>query len=301
MLFKKYHIVIFKDNQGLSRKFCLRGYIFAGMIFLVMALAATNAYFWKYYSEHNRLQRELTFSEKTIQEQKVQLLSFTEKLQGMESDLARIREFDTKLRVMINMDQNRVDEISSLGGVERQEFADGYLPVYKQELLARKMHNFLDQLRTDSRLEEVRQQELIQAITLKRDLLASTPSIWPTKGWVSSNFGYRTSPFTGKREFHKGLDISGPTGTPVYAPANGSVTFNGKDGGYGLTLTITHGNGITTRYAHLNQATVKKGQQVVRGELIGFMGNSGRSTGPHLHYEVRLNGVFVNPERFILN
>ncbi|MFW6324971.1 MAG: M23 family metallopeptidase [Desulfovibrionales bacterium] len=301
MLFRKYHIVIFKDNQGLSRKFCFRGYAFTGMILLVAALVASNAYFWTYYSEHQQLQRDLSTSEKTIQEQKVQLLSFTDKLQNMESDLARIREFDTKLRIMINMDQNRVDEVSSLGGAERQEFSDGYLPAYRQELLARKMHNFLDQLRTDSRLEEVRQQELIQAINLKRDLLASTPSIWPTKGWISSSFGYRTSPFTGKREFHKGLDISGPTGTPIYAPANGTVTFNAKDGGYGLTLILKHGNGVTSRYAHLDRAAVKVGQQVVRGELIGFMGNSGRSTGPHLHYEVRLNGVFVNPERFILN
>ncbi|MFW6323962.1 MAG: M23 family metallopeptidase [Desulfovibrionales bacterium] len=301
MLLKKFQFVVFKDNQGLSRKFCLRGYTIILLALFLAAVLVGNAFLWKSYHDHSKLRRELAYSQKTVQDQKMQLLSFTEKLKFMEKDLSRIREFDTKLRVMINMEQSNRGDSTALGGVENEEFSEGYLPVYRQELLARKMHNFLDQLRTESRLEEVRQQELIQAINAKRDLLASTPSIWPTKGWVSSDFGYRTSPFTGKREFHKGFDISGPTGTPIYAPANGQVSFAGKDGGYGLSILINHGNGITTRYGHLDRTAVKRGQQVSRGELIAFMGNSGRSTGPHLHYEVLLNGVFVNPERFILN
>jgi murein DD-endopeptidase MepM/ murein hydrolase activator NlpD len=301
MLLKRYHIVVFKDSQGRSNKFSLRGYAFLFVAVLLAGLLAGNAYFLKFYSDHHFLRREADRSEKVIQEQKVQLLSITNKLKEMEKDLSRVRDFNTKLRVMINMDQTRMDEVTALGGSENQEFSEGYLPLYRQELLARKMHNFLDQLRTDTRMEEVRQQDLIAAINARRELLASTPSIWPTKGWISSGFGYRTSPFTGKREFHKGLDISGPSGTPIYAPATGKVTFSGTDGAYGLTVILNHGNGITTRYAHLNRLAVKNGQSVARGELIGLMGNSGRSTGPHLHYEVRLNGVFVNPERFILN
>jgi murein DD-endopeptidase MepM/ murein hydrolase activator NlpD len=301
MFLKRYHIVVFKDTHGRSSKFCLRGYSFFLLSLLLLGMVAGNIYFWKTYATQHLVKRELDRSEKIIQEQKVQLLSFTNKLKDMEKDLSRIREFNTKLRVMINMDQTRMEEVTALGGAENQEFSEGYLPLYRQELLARKMHNFLEQLRTDTRMEEVRQQDLIAAINARRELLASTPSIWPTKGWISSSFGYRTSPFTGKREFHKGLDISGPNGTPVYAPANGKVTFAGNDGGYGLSIVLTHGNGITTRYAHLNRLAVKSGQSVTRGEMVGLMGNSGRSTGPHLHYEVRLNGVFVNPERFILN
>jgi murein DD-endopeptidase MepM/ murein hydrolase activator NlpD len=301
MLLKRYHFVMFKDAHGQSRKFCLRGYSLVLLSLLFLGMVTGNVYFWKFYATHHLLNRELNRSEKIIQEQKIQLLSFTNKLREVEKDLSRIRDFNTKLRVMINMDHTRMDEVTALGGAENQEFSEGYLPLYRQELLARKMHSFLEQLRTDARMEEVRQQDLISAINARRDLLAATPSIWPTKGWISSSFGYRTSPFTGRREFHKGLDISGPIGTPVYAPANGTVTFSGTDGGYGICIVLNHGNGITTRYAHMHRTSVKVGQTVTRGELIGLMGNTGRSTGPHLHYEVRLNGVFVNPERFILN
>ncbi len=100
---------------------------------------------------------------------------------------------------------------------------------------------------------------------------------------------------------HKGLDISNKVGTPVLAPAKGTVTFVGFDGAYGLCITMNHGNNIVTHYAHLHTANVKEGQKVQRGDIIAAMGNSGRSTGPHLHYEVRISGVPVNPIRYILN
>jgi murein DD-endopeptidase MepM/ murein hydrolase activator NlpD len=202
---------------------------------------------------------------------------------------------------MINLDQDRRISDSPIGGPESTDFADSYLPMHRQELLARKMHNFLHQLNTEARLEEVRQQELMHVIRSNQDLWAATPSIWPVQGWVSSPFGARTSPFTGKREFHKGLDISAPNGTPIYAPAKGNVIFTGRDGGYGLSMMIDHGSGIKTRYAHLHSIAIKRGQKVTRGELIAYVGSTGRSTGPHLHYEVRLNGVPVNPMRYVLN
>jgi murein DD-endopeptidase MepM/ murein hydrolase activator NlpD len=202
---------------------------------------------------------------------------------------------------MINFYQEGAPTPSPMGGSEPLNFSDSYLPSHRQELLARKMHNFLNQLNIEAKLEEVRQQELMHAIRENQDILASTPSIWPTEGWVSSRFGYRTSPFTGKREFHKGLDISAPKGTPIYAPAKGKINFVGRHSGYGLTIGVSHGSGINTKYAHLHSVAVKKGQTVTRGELIAYVGNSGRSTGPHLHYEVRLNGVPVNPSRYILN
>ena len=105
--------------------------------------------------------------------------------------------------------------------------------------------------------------------------------ITPAEGWITSTFGYRTSPFTSKREFHKGLDISAPIGTPIYAPAKGKVAFTGRDSDYGLAIVVEHGSGISTKYAHLHRAATKQGQIVQRGELIGYIGNSGRSTGTH--------------------
>jgi murein DD-endopeptidase MepM/ murein hydrolase activator NlpD len=301
MISQKYQIVIFKDKQGSCRKFCLRGWTALFILLVVIVLLGTNIYLWRNFQKFRSIEKQLTFSRALVQKQKVQLLTFANKIKNLETDLSRIREFDTKLRVMMNLEPEQVS-LNSLGGAPDKGLpASAYFPLYRQELLARKMHNFLDQLSTEARLEEIKQQELIETIRSRKDILAATPSIWPTLGWITSEFGYRISPFTGRREFHKGLDISGPVGTPIYAPADGKVVFTGKDGGYGITLVIDHGLGITSRYAHLSRYVVKKNQRVTRGEIIAYMGNTGRSTGPHLHYEVRLNGVPVNPLRYILN
>lgn len=300
MLSKKYHIVVFKGNEGCSRKLRIRGWIIAMMLLLSFALIGSNVYFWRYFVNYQTVERDFEDSQKTVQEQRTQLLSLASKIKSLQKDILRIRDFDSKLRVMINIDQDRKGG-TSLGGAEGADFTDSYLPTHRQELLARKMHNFLHQLNTEARLEEIRQQDLMRVIRSNKELWASTPSIWPTQGWISSRFGYRSSPFTMQREFHKGLDISAPQGTPIYAPAKGKVSFTGRDGGYGLSLTVDHGTGIMTRYAHLHSIAVKNAQKVTRGQLIAYVGNTGRSTGPHLHYEVRLNGVPVNPMRYILN
>ncbi|WP_461210626.1 peptidoglycan DD-metalloendopeptidase family protein [Desulfocurvus sp. DL9XJH121] len=300
MLSRKYHIVVFRGNEGCSRKFLFRGWFLALLLLLGLGAIGSNVFFWKYFSGYKSMENALDESRKTVQDQRTQLLSLTSKLKVLQKDILRVRDFDSKLRVMINIDQDQRGG-ASLGGGEPADFTDNYLPLHRQEILARKMHSFLNQLNTETRLEEIKQQDLMRVIHSNKELWASTPSIWPTQGWVSSAFGYRTSPFTMQREFHKGLDISAPKGTPIYAPAKGKVTFAGRENGYGVTLTVDHGTGITTRYGHLHSFAVKNGQKVTRGQLVAYVGNTGRSTGPHLHYEVRLNGVPVNPMRYILN
>jgi murein DD-endopeptidase MepM/ murein hydrolase activator NlpD len=109
------------------------------------------------------------------------------------------------------------------------------------------------------------------------------------------------SPFTGRRQFHRGLDIASHSGTPIISPADGVVTFTGRKGLMGNMLTLEHGYGMVTRYGHLKKILKKRGERVKRGETIALVGNTGRSTGPHLHYEVRLNGVAVNPTKYFLN
>jgi murein DD-endopeptidase MepM/ murein hydrolase activator NlpD len=118
---------------------------------------------------------------------------------------------------------------------------------------------------------------------------------------VSSSFGYRLSPFTNEREFHRGVDISARMKTKIIAPADGIVTSVGRTYGYGNRVTISHGYGMKTVYGHLHSSLVKKGDHVKRGQEIALLGNTGRSTGPHLHYEVHLNDVPVDPFRYILN
>ena len=130
-------------------------------------------------------------------------------------------------------------------------------------------------------------------------LAAATPSIWPSTGWLSSMMGHRVDPITGADDFHAGLDIAGERGQPVYATAAGTVTHTGFQGGYGNLIVLDHGFGLETRYGHLLNYGVKEGAKVKRGDLIGHVGNTGRSTGYHLHYEVLANGKLLNPLQFL--
>jgi murein DD-endopeptidase MepM/ murein hydrolase activator NlpD len=134
-----------------------------------------------------------------------------------------------------------------------------------------------------------------------KERLAHTPSIWPTKGWLSRGFGMKYDPFTGYEQMHRGIDIANRRGTPVMATAAGRVKSVGTFGGLGKMVIVDHGYGFVTRYGHLSQINVKRGQRVDRGEVIALMGNTGYSTGPHLHYEVWRNGKILNPRDFILN
>lgn len=131
-------------------------------------------------------------------------------------------------------------------------------------------------------------------------LIAAIPAEWPAKGKVTSGVGDRVSPWTGKIEFHSGLDIPNPTGTPVYAPGAGTVETAGEMNGNGRTVILSHGQGITTQYAHLSKIQVNRGDRVRKGQQIAEVGSTGQSTSPHLHYEVRVNGVPIDPRRSLL-
>lgn len=132
-------------------------------------------------------------------------------------------------------------------------------------------------------------------------LLASTPSIWPVRGYLSATFGNRIDPFTGAPDFHPGIDVSAPTGTRIIAPADGVVLSVGEKGGYGNAIVVDHQYGVLTRYGHLSGFAVKPGQRVKRGDVLGYVGQTGRSTAPHLHYEVWVRDQAQNPIHFILD
>jgi murein DD-endopeptidase MepM/ murein hydrolase activator NlpD len=237
--------------------------------------------------------------EENLQREK-QFVHLAQRIDELTSRMCDLREFDRKLKVMVNQDtSDEGEEMKGLGGPNPILAGTGNVQDHRQ--LVRKMHRALDNLEDESALSEQDKSELHKLLEEQKTLLASTPSIWPTKGWLSSSFGMRVSPFTGRKEFHKGIDISTRIKSPIYAPADGIVSYVGRDRGYGKMVWLRHGNGILTKYAHLNTALVKKGQHVKRGETIALVGNTGRSTGPHLHYEVHLNGVAVNPIRYILN
>jgi|RhiMethySRZTD1v2_1073278.scaffolds.fasta_scaffold52205_3 murein DD-endopeptidase MepM/ murein hydrolase activator NlpD len=130
-------------------------------------------------------------------------------------------------------------------------------------------------------------------------LLRATPSTWPVIGWLTSVYGNRKDPFTGEPDFHAGLDISAQTGTPVKATADGTVEMADINGNYGKCIVIAHGFGIGTRFGHLSGFAVRPGQQVRRGDIIGYVGSTGRATSSHLHYEILINGQPINPLRVL--
>jgi len=148
---------------------------------------------------------------------------------------------------------------------------------------------------------EDRLQSVRSDVDKRNQLAAATPSIWPTHGWLSSSIGNRPDPLTGERDFHPGLDISADRGAPVYATADGTVTGAAAAGNYGNLVIVDHGFGLETRYGHLSAFKVKQGQTVKRGDLIGLVGSTGRTTGAHLHYEVRANGRILNPLQLLLS
>jgi murein DD-endopeptidase MepM/ murein hydrolase activator NlpD len=240
--------------------------------------------------------------EKENEQQKLQLVALTHKIDQISVKLVELKKFDQKLKTMVNLETDKDNsQFLGIGGSDPSLLNPDYTLEKAHQKLVRLMHKSLDNLDTEISIQTNEKEELYKFLENQKTMLASTPSIWPTRGWVSSRFGYRISPFTNQKEFHKGIDISTRMHTPIIAPADGVISSLGRDHAMGKMITINHSYGVKTRYGHLSKVLVKKGQYVKRGQKIALVGNTGRTTGPHLHYEVYLNGLPVNPIRYILN
>lgn len=210
----------------------------------------------------------------------------------LQSKVLTLQNIVRKLGMMAGLDNVLPD--ATVGGVGGVSSAESMAPSLESRLNLKAMdRNVSDLTEKSERLEEFYRDQKI--------LLASTPSVWPVRGYLSASFGNRIDPFTGQKDFHSGIDVSTPNGTKVQAPADGVVISCGKRGGYGNAIVVDHKYGIVTRYGHLDAFNVKPGQRVRRGDVIGFVGNTGRSTAPHLHYEVWVRDQALNPIHFILD
>lgn len=189
---------------------------------------------------------------------------------------------------------------SSAVGTESDLTASGPKELGQQEL-AVVVKQGIVWLAKEADVQEQTLQELSQAAEQRSSRWAATPSIWPVKGWVTSGFGPRVSPFTEKPAWHDGLDIGAAANAPVQAPAQGRVTNVGFDPKLGNVVKLDHGFGIETLYGHLAKALVKEGQRVKRGDVVGLVGSTGLATGPHLHYMVKVNGQTFDPTKYILD
>ncbi len=234
--------------------------------------------------------------------QRKQIKIFADEINSLKSKLVDLNSLEKQIRIVANIEKPAdQDNLFGIGGSIPADL-DTQIPLTdKHNSLVREMHEQTRQLDFASINQKQGFESLLKYLEDQQNLLTSTPSIRPVSGWTSSKFGYRISPFTGFREFHNGLDIATRTGTPIIATADGVVTFTGKKGLLGQIIIIDHGYGMVTRYAHLQKALKKRGESVKRGDTIALVGNSGRTTGSHLHYEVHFNGIPVNPEKYILN
>jgi len=250
----------------------------------------------------NHIAQTIEEQREEIGQQRLQLQAFAHEINALKEKLVGLDQFEEKIRVIANLAPGQTDgNLFGVGGAAPEDLEPQLELTQRHEGLMREMHQQVDELASASQRQENSFGNLLDKLEGQRNLLASTPAIRPTGGWMTSRFGHRVSPFTGRKELHKGVDIANRKGTAILATANGIVSFAGKKGPMGNVVVIDHGHGMITRYAHLSEALKKQGDTVKRGDIIAQMGNSGRSTGPHLHYEVHLNGVPVNPVTYILN
>ena len=277
-------------------------------IFTVACVVALGAMVYDYYhlkadSIHAvNSEAKLSVQSEEIMRQRRQIQDFATEISELKTKLVELNNFEKKIRIIANIEKpDEQDGLFGVGGSIPEDL-DAQIPLtQKHNSLLRDMHEQVDQLRMASDNQNRGFESLFRFLKDQQKLLAATPAIRPCQGWTTSRFGYRKSPFTGRREFHKGYDIANREGTPVASTADGVISFSGPKGLLGNMVIIDHGHGLVTRYGHLSQILVKRGQTVKRGDTLALMGNTGRSTGPHLHYEVHLNGIPVNPEKYMLN
>ncbi|HFB65066.1 MAG TPA: hypothetical protein ENJ60_05935 [Aeromonadales bacterium] len=228
------------------------------------------------------------------QDSQMQLDEITRRVGIVQSEVLRINAVGKRLLEVAGIDASEFDfdSIPSVGGPEKNAL------MQQQDKVA--LDRILDKV--EQNLQNKRQQiSILESVLLNREMdIASYISGRPVKkGWNSSQFGKRIDPFTGNAAWHEGMDFAGKLGDPVVATAAGVVSFVGKKWGYGLTVEINHGNGIKTRYGHNLEVLVKPGQVIAKEQVISKMGSSGRSTGPHVHYEVLKNGKPVDPKKYV--
>jgi len=299
---KKITIVYLPDGINAVRQFKVPK-ILISLVF-ILSFFATAYLVWA-SNDYLDLKKNIPKNLSLLQENnqyKNQLTALAGKIDQINKKMAELKEFETKLKSMVNLETGVGDtQFLGIGGSDSSLLeTDKSLKNSPQKLVSL-MHESLDNLDTEISVQTQAKTELFDFLENQKSMFSCTPSVTPAVGWVSSRFGYRISPFTNQREFHSGLDISSRAGTEIFSPADGVVSSIDKSDGLGINITVNHGYGLQTRYGHLSKALVTKGQSVKRGQNIALMGNTGRSTGPHLHYEVHLNGVPTNPERYILN
>lgn len=223
-------------------------------------------------------------------------------LDANRSILNRISLMDSQFRKLLKLGDKKevVSQFTGMGGPTEEDSARfSQLLQEKNDQLTHKVEANLKLTHQQEAKQEASFQEISVYLNKQSSILAATPSLWPVKGWITSGFGKRASPLTGEPGRHLGVDIANEVNTPIRATADGIVTYAGWEAGYGRLVAIEHGYGYSTRYGHCARIEVKVGDEVKRGQVVGYMGSTGHSTGSHVHYEVRVHGMPVDPEKYL--
>jgi len=231
-----------------------------------------------------------------------ELESLGEEVDLLQRQVAQNFDFQKKARILANMDE--LDADVAQVGVGGTGFATTQLLTSISSADRARLETArrdIDKLLRQARLQKTDYESILSELESANEKVRTTPSLRPVNvGFVSSRFGWRMDPMSGRRTMHRGVDFSARLGTPVYATADGVVTFSGVWQTYGNVVEVSHGSGFVTRFAHLQRRLVRKGQRVTRGDVIGRVGSTGRSTFSHLHYEIEQNGERVDPMRYVL-
>lgn len=316
-------VVIFRGAKSAPLRFSFSGTTVKRLKIIGLGLLVAQALLLTHYVVQSTQVWELTNLRQEAATLRDQTSSFSVSLEDLKRRMLAMKEINHRLRIMLGIEsQQPSDMVSGKGGSEvpmdgGQPMEQGVPPVAppvsveeappgepaanENKPLAEKVRQDITWLERQSELEEQNLEELIEAAKDKSARWAATPSIWPVRGWVTSGFGARVSPFTGQLAMHDGLDIGAAPSTPVRASASGHVRAAGFDAKMGNVVLIDHGYGIETEYGHMSKILVKQGQKVKRGDVIALVGSTGLSTGPHLHYMVKVKGQTVNPHNYILD
>lgn len=315
---KQFTVLIFSQEASKVKKFIfsplslkIAAAFFIGLVFVF-------AFFFHDYLKYKKKIKNIQEVRTKARFQQEEILSFVEKLDILEAQLAKLREMEKQVEKELKDVQElkkrkKVKKLSfPLPSTQTHNALHGAVlsPVFRKEevfisekerpRIASRLYQDMLELHRESmeRIEDF--QELAKYLQAQESFLHAIPSLWPVQGRITSRFGdTRINPASGGARPHMGLDIASPKGTPIVAPAAGVVIAAGREPQYGMMIAINHGHGYTTVYGHLQKILVKVGQKVEERQQIGLVGSTGSSTGPHLHYEVRLNGRYMNPARYL--
>ncbi len=322
MVKKNFTVLIASQKTAKVKKFILSPLtlkIAAATLGILIIISGFMAY--KYMAFKNKV-TELQSLRAETRAQRVEIHSFLEKISLLEEQLDKLKEMEKRvqqdLKEVIELKKNKkvtpkVSKKTNLNVKKAplvtqeqvvnppflREQKASILDEERNRLVSRLHHDLID-LKQEFSKREKNLKELQEVLQAQKSFLLATPSLWPIPGRISSGFGDdRLSASSGGTRLHKGVDISAPPGTRIAAPADGVVTFAGRESEYGWLVCLDHGHGYSTMFGHLKEFSVKTGDHVKKGQAIGTVGMSGNSTGPHLHYEVRIHGNPVNPVRYL--